>query len=630
MTEAARHEFQAEVNQVLDIVINSLYSHREIFLRELISNAADALDKLRFRAITEHELLGEDDDLAIRIAVDEEKKTVTISDNGVGMTHDELVENLGTIAHSGSQRFIEAMKEKGKGGDSVELIGQFGVGFYSSFLVAKRVEVTSRAAGADEAWSWTSAADGTFLVEEASREDRGTDVVLHLKDEHDEYASPQRIRHLVERYSDYVSHPIRLRAEGDEEEKWETINQASALWRRAKGDVTDEQYEEFYKHLTHDWEPPLARTHFTIEGSQLFTGLLFVPRNPPFDLYDRDHRRGVRLYVKRVFIMDECEDLIPVWLRFIRGVVDSDDLPLNVSRELLQEDKSVRAIKKNVTKKVLELLASVAKDRPEDYETLWANYGPVLKEGLHFDDGFRDKLAELVRWASSGAELTSLAEYVERMPEDQDAIYYVLGPSRNAVEGSPHAEVLRKRGYEVIYMTDAVDEWAVAGLDEYHGKKLVSAMRADLELDEDEEQVKKREDAGRELEGLTSRIATLLGDQVSEVKVSTRLADSPACLVVPEGGVHAHIERLLRAQRAGADLPPQKRILEVNADHPVIRNLRGLADDEGRAAELGEWVFLLYDQCLLAEGSPIADPPAFARRMSRLMMDAMGGSAEAQ
>ena len=633
-TRRSEHSFQAEVNQVLSIVINSLYSHREIFLRELVSNAADAIDKLRFRALTEHEILGEEKELEIRIEADEDEKTLTISDNGIGMSRDEMITNLGTIAHSGSQRFLDAVKEKGQSGDSINLIGQFGVGFYSSFLVADRVEVRSRAAGSDESWCWSSKADGHFEIEDASEKaSRGTEIKLFLGEENGEYLEDHRIRNLIERYSDYVGHPIKLkvtREEGEDDDKktvedWEAINKASALWKRPRNEITEGQYEEFYKHLTHDWEAPLARTHFTIEGTQLFTGLLFIPGKPPFDLMDRDHRRGIRLYVKRVFIMDDCEELLPVWLRFVKGVVDSDDLPLNVSRELLQEDRAVKKIRKGVVRKTLDLLEKVATDEPDDYRKFWEQFGVVLKEGLHFDGEYRDRLAKLVRYASSKEEYTSLDEYVERMPEDQEEIYYVIGPSINAVEGSPHAEVLKKKGFEVLHMIDPVDEWAVESLKEFEGKKLVSAMRAELKLDDDEsdETKEERQKEHSSFEPLTVKIQEVLDDHVSEVRISERLTDSPCCLVVPEGGMHAHIERMIRAQNK--DMPATKRILELNPSHDVIQRLRTLNEGDGAGEEVGKWTYLLYDQALLAEGSPIADPPSFARRMASLMSQAIGG-----
>ncbi|MFT7620666.1 MAG: molecular chaperone HtpG [Planctomycetota bacterium] len=631
MTETTNeYKFQAEVSQVLGIVINSLYSHREVFLRELLSNAADAIDKLRFESLTDHNLIGDDTELEIKIRVDKDEKTLIISDNGLGMSKEDLIENLGTIAHSGSQKFLKALEKAGKSTDSVDLIGQFGVGFYSAFLVSDRVEVTSRAANTDEVWRWTSTAETSFTVESVEDESlRGTEVKLFIGDDHAEYLEETRIRHLVQRYSDYVSHPIKLRTtqeagEDAVEVVWDTINKAGALWKRPKSEIEDEQYDEFYRHLTNDWESPLARTHFTIEGSQLFTGLLFVPSNPPFDMFDRDQSHGVRLYVKRVFIMDDCESLLPTWLRFVRGIVDSDDLPLNVSREVLQDDKLVRSIKKGVTKKILDLIEGVAKDDAESYQKFWTNYGTVLKEGIHFDSDFRARLAPLCRFASTKSEYTSLDEYIERMPEDQSEIYYVIGPSKNAVEGSPHIEVLKKRDYEVLYMVDPVDEWAVESLGSYQEKKLTSAMRADLDLnkEETEDDKKEREIRDEGMKPLVEKMEANLTDLISEVRVSDRLTDSPVCLVVPEGGVHAHIERLLRQQNK--DMPTAKRILEINPDHAVIKKLSRMVDVESEDSPIAEWIFLLYDQACLAEGSPIADPPSFAKRMSKLMGQALG------
>ncbi|MEZ6196575.1 MAG: molecular chaperone HtpG [Planctomycetota bacterium] len=628
MTDAAsaapeEHAFQAEVQKVLDIVINSLYSHREVFLRELVSNAADALDKLRFRALTEHDLLADPGELEIRLVPDEDAGTLAIRDNGCGMSRDEMIANLGTIARSGSAEFAAKARESKKEGEAgADLIGQFGVGFYSAFLVADEVTVTSRAAGADEAWRWRSRADGRFTVESAAMAGRGTEVLLHLRKDQREFLDESRIRFLVRRYSDYVEHPIVLRTEKEEGEgpAFERINEGAALWKRPKADITDEQYEAFYRHLTHDWEAPAARTHFTIEGGQTFTGLLFVPKRPPFDLYDRDRRRGVRLYTKRVFIMDECEELVPEWLRFLRGVVDSDDLPLNVSREMLQESKATRSIRKSLVKKTLDMLESLAKDDAEAYAAFWETFGAVLKEGLHYEPDHKDRLAKLMRYASSKEELTSLADYVARMPEDQKAIYYAMGPSRNAVEGSPHTEAIVQRGYEVLFMTDPVDEWAVHGLGEFEGKALVSAMKADLDLADDSEEAKeKASEAEKTYGSLIEKVQAALSDQLESVRISRRLTDSPACLVVPEGGAHAHIERMLRQQNA--DMPAQKRILEINPDHSVVKGLQRLVK-EG-SSEADAWIYLLYDQALLAEGSPIPDPPAFARRMAKLMGKAL-------
>ncbi len=630
MTEptATTHTFEADVSRVLHLVINSLYSNREVFLRELISNASDALDKLRFEGVTNPELLPAGTELHIRLVPEVKARTLTIHDNGIGMTRDELVENLGRIAHSGTAKFAEMLKGAASGEQS-GLIGQFGVGFYSAWLVADRVEVVSRRAGSSEAWQWTSDARETYTIAPAERATQGTSVTLHLAEEHTPYLEAWKLKELVRRYSDYVSHPIRMDVTGpDDAVTEETLNQASALWRRAASDVTDEQYNEFYRHLAHDWEDPLARTHFHIEGTSSFHGLLFVPGRAPFDLFDRTRKHGVRLYVRRVLIMEHCEELLPEWLRFVRGVVDSDDLPLNVSRELLQDSRATRTLRKALVKKVLDLLDEVARDRAEEYTTFWAQFGRVIKEGLHHDPDYADRLGKLVRYPSSGVEgVTSLAEYVERMPEGQSAIYYAMGPTIQAIASSPHIEALRKKGYEVLYMADGIDQWAIHGLREFDGRELVSAMAADLKLD-DEAPTEEKEKQREQLEPLIARFEDVLTDRVSEVRVSERLADSPVCLVVPEGGIHAHIERLLRAN--DYDLPSQKRILEVNPAHPIIANLQRLRDADAQSSELTSWIEMLYDQALLVEGSPLADPAAFARRMSELMVRATTTAAPAQ
>jgi molecular chaperone HtpG len=623
-TQRETHKFQAEINQLLNLVINSLYSHKEIFLRELVSNASDALDKLRFRSVTEPELLEGEAALEIHLLPDAEKGTLTIEDTGIGMTHDELVKNLGTIAHSGSREFLDLVAQRGQ--KDVNLIGQFGVGFYSAYLVADRVEVVSRAAGKDsQAWRWASDAKGAFSMEPAERPTRGTSVILHLKEDQKEFLDAWRLRSLVTQYSDYVNHPIKLRVEkttgeGDAkktETSLEVVNKASALWQRPKSEISDEQYQEFYKHLTHDWEPPLAWTHFRTEGNQVFTGLLFIPKHPPFDL-NSPTQHGVRLFVKRVLIMDRCEEMLPQWLRFVRGVVDSDDLPLNVSRELLQDSAVVKAIHKHVTKKTLDMLEKLAKDKPEDYQTFWRSFGTVLKEGLAVDTEHREKLGGLVRYESSREEgLTSLADYVSRMKEGQKAIYYVFGETRKAVVDSPHIEALKKRGYEVLYMTDPVDEWAAQGLREFQGKPLVSAMHADLKLEETEEAKREKEERAKGLGPLAERMKEVLKEHVREVRVSDRLTDSPCCLVVPEGGSHAFVERLLRER--GRSVPRAKRILEVNPTHPIIEHLRAVQEREPGSPQVTEWVELLYDQALLTEGSSVEDPNRFARRMTALM-----------
>lgn len=618
------HSFQAEVNQLLSLVVNSLYSHKEIFLRELVSNASDALDKLKFRALTEPGL-ATGTPLEVRIRADRKAGTLSIDDTGVGMSRDELIENLGTIAHSGSRAFLEQARKNGEAND-VRLIGQFGVGFYSAFLVADHVEVVSRAAGSTEAWRWISDAKGTYSMEPAERETHGTEVLLHVGEEHREYLDEWRLRELIRRWSDFVNHPIKLAAtheEGEEgdEPKLEVINRGTALWQRSKSEITAQEYEDLYKHLTHDWEPPLAHTHFTVEGTQLFKALLYIPKKAPFDLYMREQRRGVKLFVKRVFIMDDCEELLPTWLRFMRGVVDSDDLPLNVSREILQDSSITRTIRKQIVKKTLDLLTELATDRPDDYKAFWETYGPVVKEGIHFEHDSRERIASLLRYDSSAdGGQTSLEAYVSRMPESQEAIWYITGESRSAVANSPHLEALRRKGWEVLYMTDPVDEWVVEALPEFKGKKLASAMRADIDLGETPEEKKTREEQGDKLGALLSRMKELLSDRVTEVRLSSRLTDSAACLVVPEGGLHAHMERLLRSHER--NMPGSKRILEINPSHPIIANMQALVERDPASARVAEWTELLFDQSLLTEGSPLPDPNRFARRVTELLHQA--------
>jgi molecular chaperone HtpG len=624
---AETHRFQAEVSQVLHLVIHSLYGHKEIFLRELVSNASDALDRLRFRAITEPELLVGGEPLEIRIHPDREQGTLTIEDTGVGMTKDELVKDLGTVARSGSRAFLESLAEKGQ--KDLSLIGQFGVGFYSAYLVADRVEVVSRAAGSSESWRWASDATESFTIEPASLAAHGTKIVLHLRADQKELLDEWRLRSLVTRYSDYVSHPIKLavtRNEGQGAEAKKTgsleqVNRGTALWQRPKGELTDEQYDELYKHLTHDTEPPLARTHFKVEGNQEFVALLFAPRHPPFELRLSHKARGIHLFVKRVLIMEECEELLPEWLRFVRGVVDSDDLPLNVSREILQDSAAARTIKKQLVKASFDMLDALAADKPEDYKTFWKHFGVMLKEGLAVDFEHRERLAKLVRWESSkGKGLISMSEYFARMPLRQEAIYYVLGESRQAVQGSPHLEELSRRGYEVLFMTDAIDEWAAEGLGEYEGKKLVSAMRAELSLDETPERKKEKEEASAKLAPLLARMKSVLGDAVEDVRVSDRLTESPCCLVLAGSGPHAYVDRLLRER--GKELPKGKRVLEVNATHPVVETLRVMTGEDASADRVKDWIELLYDQALLTEASKVEDPGRFARRVTALMVDA--------
>jgi molecular chaperone HtpG len=609
------HVFQAQVSEVLSLVINSLYSHPEVFLRELLSNASDALDKERFLAITSPR--GDGEALRIRLIPDADGHTLTIEDNGIGMNEAEMVKNLGTIAHSGSKEFLAQLKEK----KDVNLIGQFGVGFYSGYLVADRIEVVSRKRGEAQAYRWLSDGKSGFRTEPAERTDFGTSIVLHLKEDQREFETPYRLRELVTRYSDYVAYPIELAETKDGSISFTRVNQASALWQRKPADITDEQYDEFYKHLAHDFEGAITRRHFHVEGTHEFTGLLFVPRRPPFDLFSPEERHGVRLHVKRVFIMDDCKELLPRWLRFVRGVVDSEDLPLNVSREILQDSKLVRVIRKQVIKQVLDALDELAEKRAEDYAAFWKTFGAVLKEGAHFDPEYKERFQKLFRYESSKAEgITSLAEYVSRMPEGQKEIYYVLAPSRKTAESSPHLESLRAKGYEILYMTDTVDEWAVRALVDFDGKTLRSAMDDKLELGDNAEKRAETEKASADpaISGLLTHMRTLLSERVKEVRLSERLTDSPSCLVVPDGGLDPYIERILRMQQ-GDDAPAQKRILELNAQHPLVRMLADRHAALADSVDVKESVELLYDQALLSEGSPIDDPAQLARRLTRLM-----------
>jgi molecular chaperone HtpG len=615
---AVSHSFQAEVSQVLRLVIHSLYSNQEIFLRELLSNASDALDKRRFSALQTPGLLTEGETLKVRLIPNKEQGTLTIWDNGIGMGQEELKQSLGTIAWSGSREFLK--KLEGQSAEALpQLIGQFGVGFYSSFLVAERVEVVSRAAGSDAAFRWESTGEGGFTIEETERPDAGTSIVLHLKQDALEYLDPYRLRQLVERYSDYLSYPIELQ-KSDKPDEFEAINRGTALWQRSPKDVTAEQYEELYKHLTHDWQPALGHRHFRIEGTQEFSGLVYVPGRAQFDLFEPDAKHGVRLHVRRVLIMESCEELVPRWLRFVRGVVDSEDLPLNVSREVLQDSKIVRIIRKQVQNQVLDLLADIAKDKPDDYEKFWGLFGPVLKEGLHFDPDTGEKLNKLLRYESTASgKLVSLDQYLEAAPADQPAIYYVTAPSKAVATQSPHLERVRQKGYDVLLMTDAVDPFAVTGLTEYGGKPLMSVASPDLKLG-DEPEKKPEESQSKEQTALLDRFGSVLSEQVASVKASNRLLESPACLIVPDGGLPPQIERLLRAQ--GRELPKSRRILELNLEHPLLKNLQRLEETSPGSENVQEWMHLIYDQAVLAEGSPLDDPAAFAKRLTKLFTTA--------
>lgn len=621
--------FQAEVKQLLHLMIHSLYSNKEIFLRELVSNASDACDKLRFEAIDQPGLLEGDGELAIRVDYDKAARTITISDNGIGLSRDEAVANLGTIARSGTREFFSQLT--GDKQKDAQLIGQFGVGFYSSFIVADKVTVLSRRAGlaANEAIQWESDGQGEFSIAPAEKAGRGTDVVLHLRADEDELLNGWKLREILRRYSDHISLPIRMAKEDWDAEKGEqvkgdeleTVNQANALWTRNKSDITDEQYREFYKTVSHDYDDPMAWTHNRVEGRSEYTQLLYVPKHAPFDLWDRDARRGVKLYVKRVFIMDDAEQLLPSYLRFVRGVIDSADLPLNVSREILQESRDVRAIREGSAKRVLSLLEDMAENKAEDYATFWTEFGQLLKEGTGEDTANRERIAKLLRFASTHdgeqAQTVSFADYVGRMKDGQDKIYYVTADTFTAAANSPHLEIFRKKGIEVLLLSDRVDEWMLSYLREFDGKSLVSVAKGGLDLAElaDEEEKKRQSEVAETFKPLVERLQQALAEQVKEVRVTQRLVDSPACVVVGQNELSPHLLRMLKA--AGQEAPEVKPVLEINPDHALIARIRDASD-----AEFGDWAALLLDQALLAEGAQIADPAAFVKRLNGLLLKA--------
>lgn len=624
MSEATTHSFKAEVSQILHLVVNSLYSHKEVFLRELVSNASDALDKRRFEALT-HPEMAIDADLCIRISADLAASTLTISDNGIGMNASELEQNLGTIARSGTREFLDKISKAREASDQgLQLIGQFGVGFYSAYLVADRVDVITRRAGDEAAQRWSSDAQESFTIEPAERPEAGTTLILHVKEDQKEFLNSARLRELIRRYSDYIGHPIELSIPGKdgEEPSFERVNQASALWQRSPSEVTEEQYTEFYRHLTHDFEAPLAHRHFKVEGTQEFAGLLFLPKRAPFDLYDPASKHGIRLHVRRVFVLDDCAELLPNFLRFVRGVIDSEDLPLNVSREILQDSKLVRVIRKQVVNHTLSMIEELSGKDAEVFAKFWSDFGAVIKEGIHFEGEHRDRIAKIVRYESSTQPgLTTFGDYVSRMKDGQNAIYYATGTSRVLLDSSPHLEALKKRGYEVLFMTDGVDPFAVSSLREFEGKPLVSAMDENLDLGQEDltdEQRATEAEQKKLAEPLVERFKSVLASKVGEVRLSTRLTDSPVCLVIPDGGIAPHIERLMMARQMG--MPAQKRILELNPGHPLIRNLE--RRDEQDPAHVAQWIELLYDQALIAEGSPLENPAAFAQRLTTLLTSA--------
>ena len=616
--------FQAEVKQLLHLMIHSLYSNREIFLRELISNASDACDKLRFDALHNAALLEGGNDFAIRIAFDPAAHTITITDNGIGMSRDEVVSHLGTIAKSGTREFFSRLS--GDQQKDAHLIGQFGVGFYSSFIVADRVTVRTRRAGeaANQAVEWNSDGGGEFTVAMIERAERGTEITLHLREGQDDLLSGWKLRQIIRKYSDHIVQPIVMKKEewkdGRQEttDEDETVNQASALWARAKSDITDEQYKEFYKHVGHDFDEPMAWTHSRVEGKTEYTQLLYIPTRAPFDLWDREKRHGIKLYVRRVFIMDDAEQLMPSYLRFVRGVVDSADLPLNVSREILQESKDIESIRKGCTAKVLGLLEDLAENRKEDYARFWQEFGRLLKEGVGEDFSNKDKVARLLRFASTHADtadqVASLADYVGRMKEGQDKIYYVTAETFNAARNSPHLEIFRKKGIEVLLLSDRVDEWVVSHLTEFDGRELVSVAKGGLDLGklEDETERKEQEAAAGEFKELTEKIAKSLGERVKDVRVTHRLTDSPACLVSDEHDMSGNLTRILKA--AGQKAPESQPILEINPRHPVVLRLKY------ESAKFDDWATVLFEQALLAEGGQLDDPATFVKRINDLML----------
>ncbi|HEY2276596.1 MAG TPA: molecular chaperone HtpG [Steroidobacteraceae bacterium] len=614
------HGFQAEVRELLKLMIHSLYSHREIFLRELISNASDACDRLRFLAIGDSALTADDPELGIRIDADAKAGTVTISDNGIGMTREEAVANLGTIARSGTAEFFRSLP--GDEQKASQLIGQFGVGFYSAFIVSERVEVHSRKAGAppEAGVRWESRADGEFTVEDVTLARRGTTVTLHLKEDAREFADALRLRGLIRRYSDHIGFPVRMRKEGEATLDYEVVNQAKALWTLPRTQISDEEYRQFYQYLAHDFTDPLAWSHNRVEGKREYTSLLYLPARAPFDLYQRDAVRGLKLYVRRVFIMDDAEQFLPLYLRFVKGVVDSSDLPLNVSRELLQQEPEVEAIRSGLTRRVLDLLARLAKDEPEKYATFWKEFGAVLKEGIAQDQANEAALLPLLRFASTSQSdntpSVSLADYLARMQAGQERIYYVIAESLAAARAHPAIERLKERGLEVLLLSERIDEWVMGQLEAYEGKRFKDAARGDLELGPlASEADKTRHDAElKESKGLLKRIKDALGERVTEVRLSDRLKDSPALLVLGEHDLGDRLRRILSA--AGQKVPEAKPLLEVNVSHPLVKYLDGV----GEAGEFSELAQLLYEQAQLAEGAPLANPPDFVLRLNRLLV----------
>jgi len=614
--------FQAEVRQLLDLMIHSLYSNKEIFLRELISNASDAADKLRFEALTDEALFEGQTELDIRVRVDKDARTLTIADNGIGMSRIEVIDHIGTIAKSGTRQFFASLS--GDKQKDARLIGQFGVGFYSAFIVADRVTLVTRRAGLgpEHGVRWESTGQGDYSIETINKPDRGTEVTLHLRQGEDEFLDGWRLREIIRKYSDHITLPILMQKQDGEGE--ETINRASALWARPKGEIKQEEYDEFYKHVSHDFEDPLAYVHTRVEGKQEYISLLYIPRHAPFDLWDRDMRHGIKLYVRRVFVMDDAEQLMPAYLRFVRGVIDSADLPLNVSREILQHSRDIDAMRAGSTRKVLEMLEELAQDKPDAYATFWGEFGRVLKEGVVEDAANRDRVAKLLRFHSTNSDVdkpdVSLEDYVTRMRERQDKIYYLTAESLTAARHSPHLEIFRKQDIEVLLLADRVDEWVVMHLTEFAGKPLQSVARGALDLGalDDKDAKQAQEQAAGDFKELLDRIQAALGERVKEARVTHRLTTSPACLVSDEHDVSANLERLLKA--AGQQAPARKPILELNPTHALVQRLK----TETEPGRFNDLALVLLDQALLAEGGQLEDPAGFVRRLNELLLTLAG------
>ncbi|ASL96477.1 MULTISPECIES: molecular chaperone HtpG [Serratia] len=611
--------FQSEVKQLLHLMIHSLYSNKEIFLRELISNASDAADKLRFRALSAPELYAGDGELRVRLSFDKEQRTLTIADNGIGMRREEVIENLGTIAKSGTKAFLESIgSDQAK--DS-QLIGQFGVGFYSAFIVADKVTVRTRAAGAadDEGVFWESAGEGDYTIADITKETRGTEITLHLREGEDEYLDAWRLRSVIGKYSDHIALPVEIESKNEEDDTvtWEKINKAQALWTRSKADVTDEEYKEFYKHIAHDFTDPLSWSHNRVEGKQEYTSLLYIPAQAPWDMWNRDHKHGLKLYVQRVFIMDDAEQFMPNYLRFVRGLIDSNDLPLNVSREILQDSRVTQNLRGALTKRVLQMLDKLAKDDAEGYQKFWQQFGLVLKEGPAEDHGNQEAIAKLLRFASthgdSSAQTVSLEEYVGRMAEGQEKIYYITADSYAAAKSSPHLELFRKKGIEVLLLSDRIDEWMMSYLTEFDGKPFQSVSKADETLDKLADETEEQKAAEKQLEPFIERVKTLLGERVKDVRLTHRLTDTPAIVVTDADEMSTQMAKLFAA--AGQQAPEVKYIFELNPEHALVKRASDVGDNE----HFAEWIDLLLDQALLAERGTLEDPNLFIRRMNKLL-----------